>query len=155
MQCGFRRPRCAQPVVYDVAGGDPDARPRPLPLRVEPHAPPQRPRRQPHPRLHHRRQHVARGEIDSLFINHLWLKVKTRNNCIVILLFTNLILSQSLPHDAEYIATLNVKVSIPESLEGENFGDLVSSVLKRMADFKEDCLKRQASSDDLNLGDSN
>ena len=85
----------------------------------------------------------------------MWLKVKTRNNCIVILLLTNLILSQSLPHDAEYIATLNVKVSIPESLEGENFGDLVSSVLKRMADFKEDCLKRQASSDDLNLGDSN
>ena len=36
-----------------------------------------------------------------------------------------------------------MKVSIPESLEGENFGDLVSSVLKRMADFKEDCLKRQ------------
>ena len=70
-------------------------------------------------------------------------------------LFSTLILSQSLPHDAEYIATLNVKVSIPESLEGENFGDLVSSVLKRMADFKEDCLKRQASSDDLNLGDSN
>ena len=51
-------------------------------------------------------------------------------------------LFQALPYDAEYMATLNVKVSIPESLEGENFGDLVSSVLKRMADFKEDCLKR-------------
>ena len=52
-------------------------------------------------------------------------------------------LLEALPRDAEYIATLNVKVSIPESLEGENFGDLVSSVLKKMADFKEDCLSRQ------------
>ena len=70
-------------------------------------------------------------------------------------LFSTSILFQSLPDDAEYIAILNVKVSIPESLEGENFGDLVSSVLKRMADFKEDCLKRQASGADLNLGDTN
>ena len=41
------------------------------------------------------------------------------------------------------IATLNVKVSIPESLEGENFGDLVSSVLARMASFKSECLSRR------------
>ena len=47
-----------------------------------------------------------------------------------------------LPQDMRSVATLNVKVSIPESLEGESFGDLVSSVLARMASFKTDCLKR-------------
>ncbi len=41
------------------------------------------------------------------------------------------------------VATLTVKVSIPESLEGENFGDLVSSVLARMASFKAECQGRR------------
>ncbi len=53
-------------------------------------------------------------------------------------------LLDSLPTCVESVATLNVKVSIPESLEGENFGDLVSSVLARMASFKTDCLSRSA-----------
>ncbi len=48
-------------------------------------------------------------------------------------------LLESLPADIESVATLNVKVCIPESLEGENFGDLVSSVLARMASFKSEC----------------
>ena len=49
-----------------------------------------------------------------------------------------------LPKDIKSIATLNVKVSIPESLEGESFGDLVSSVLARMASFKSECVQHNA-----------
>ncbi len=48
-----------------------------------------------------------------------------------------------LPAQMASVATLNIKVSIPESLEGENFGTLVSSVLERMASFKSQCQMRR------------
>lgn len=45
----------------------------------------------------------------------------------------------NLPMDMNLISNLTVKVNIPESLEGETLGEVVSTVLGRMAAFKRDC----------------
>ncbi len=56
-------------------------------------------------------------------------------------------LLDGLPREMKSLSTMNVKVSIPESLEGQSFGDLVSVILARMASFKSECLARKGEID--------
>lgn len=85
-----------------------------------------------------------KDRIEALFEDNPMSRLRTLDvNLTVGSIAAAKLLLQKLPAQMDLVATLNVKVSIPESLEGENFGDLVSSVLGRMAAFKEECHGRR------------